>query len=76
MIARSPAPVRALYRQLPDGRFLLRFSDHPQLYEGAPGEKLDTLAERVLSKRPELKARPLPFASDATLRGGGLPRDA
>lgn len=64
MTGRLPTTVRALYRQLPDGRFLLRFSDRPQLYEGRTGEKLDRLVDRVLAQRPELRARSLPLQED------------
>lgn len=70
MTARLPTTVRALYRQLPDGRFLFRFSDRPDAFEGAPGEKLDTICERSLRERPELRTMSLPFYSDKSLRAG------
>jgi len=70
MIARAPR-VRCYYRQLGDGRFLVRLSDRPQVHEGAPGEKLDTLVNRVLrGHRTELLSGSLPLQVDETIRGG------
>lgn len=72
MIARPRTAVKALYQQHPDGRFTLRLSDAATLYEGAPGEKLDRLAERALAGRPALKMFALPFEAVARASAIGL----